>query len=196
VDNERLIWPPDFTYRESKLHIAELAAARIAALSPQRRVVVQAGGCAGLWPRALAKHFEAVYTFEPEATNFQCLVHNCDNPCIYPFRIALGDRPRTAGLDRHKAGAGLWRLAGDGSIPVLTLDSFCLPACDALVLDVEGSELDVLRGAGRTIATHRPLLWFEFMHGTDALAAWLSDHGYDRPRLGLQNDWYSLALCG
>lgn len=195
-----LVWPPDFKFRARKIGVAMAAAQMIAWICPQRRVVVQAGGCAGLWPRALAAHFEAVYTFEPDEQNFDCLTRNtAGTPNIYKHDCALSDRRGTTGLARPKAGAGLWHLAGDGDIEVVTLDWFlidCRPdvPVDALALDVEGSEPAVLRGAERTIARHRPLLWFEYLHNQEAIAEWLTGHGYGPPRPGLGPDWYSLPL--
>jgi len=72
-----------------------------------------------------------------------------------------------------------------------------LPADHAvrlLKIDVEGGELGVLRGAARTLATHRPVIVFE--HGLGAadfydtrpetLADLLAEHGY---RINLLDRW-------
>lgn len=177
-----MVLPPDFKNVAHKVLTAHSAASQLAALCPSRRVVVQAGGCAGLWPMALADVFETVYTFEPDALNFGALVHNCgDRPQVYPIRGALGAIAGQMGLSRPKAGAGLWRLDGAGAVPVLPLDAFQLPALDALVLDVEGSELDALIGAARTIHRCRPVIWLEWVHHTAALTEWLQAYGYDGP---------------
>jgi len=52
---------------------------------------------------------------------------------------------------------------GRGLIPVsmITLDDLSLESCNLIKIDVEGMELDVLLGAGETIARHRPPIYFE-----------------------------------
>jgi FkbM family methyltransferase len=187
-----VIYPPDFTYPAQKAATAQLIAACVAGLAPKRRVVVQAGGCSGLWPMALAHHFETVYTFEPEPANFAALAQNCRGLAnVHATRAALSDRVGTAGLTRPKVQAGLWRLEGEGDVPLLPLDSLGLSRVDALVLDVEGHEVQALRGAERVIAAHRPLLWFEYLHHAAAIDEFLAERGYTAPAHGIGGDWYS-----
>jgi FkbM family methyltransferase len=187
-----MVFPPDFTFPVEKWETAQYAAQSIAGLSAERRVVVQAGGCAGLWPVALSKYFAHVYTFEPALVNFECLQANvaaCAN--ITAVQAALGDTYRSVGLTRPKPKAGLWRVEGEGYIEMLPLDDLLGDvALDALVLDVEGSELQALRGAERLITTHKPLLWFE--HRTAEVDGFLTAHGYTPPLHGLGGDCYSV----
>lgn len=52
--------------------------------------------------------------------------------------------------------------AGTGRpVPMITIDSLDLPACDLIKADVEGHERAVLAGAGRTLARFRPVLLLE-----------------------------------
>lgn len=49
-----------------------------------------------------------------------------------------------------------------GTIPQITLDDFCtrhMLIPDAITMDVEGSELRVLKGSERILRAHRPLVW-------------------------------------
>jgi FkbM family methyltransferase len=47
------------------------------------------------------------------------------------------------------------------AVEVITLDSLDLAACHLIKIDVEGMEIDVLRGAEQTIRKHRPLIYME-----------------------------------
>lgn len=187
-------FPPDFTFPVQKTATAQIAAAGIAGLAPGLRVVVQAGGCSGLWALALAKHFERVYTFEPEPLNFRCLRANVvDTPNIEAFDFALGEARKNVGMTRPKPKAGLWRVDGDGDIPMVRLDDVIGEAVDAIVLDVEGSEVQAWQGAERLIAACRPLLWFEYLQHTGAIDAFLAAHGYTKPApCGVGGDYYSV----
>ena len=189
-----MIFPPDFTVPDVKTAVAELAAKCIAGLSAGRRAVVQAGGCSGLWPLALAQHFEAVYTFEPAPGNFEYLRANVAGvPHISAYDYALGETRGRVGLTRPKERAGLWQVNGDGEIPMVTLDEFLGDvAIDAIVLDVEGHEAQALRGAERVILAHRPMLWFEFLNNTEAITDVLRDYGYREPTRAIGNDFYSV----
>lgn len=188
-----MTYPPDFTYPHEKLATAARAAQSIAGLASGHRGVVQAGGCSGMWPLALAPYFERVYTFEPEPMNVQCLRANvADARNISASACAVGDRRASVGLTRPKVQAGLWRVDGDGDIPMVRLDDVVDDAVDAIVLDVEGFEVQALRGAERLIAEHRPLLWFEFLHHIEAIEAFLAAHGYMKPMHGMGGDCYSI----
>ena len=85
-------WPPYFKVPGAKAHLALFGAGIIASLSdPRRRNVIQAGGCAGLWPLALSSLFDHVYTFEAGPTNFTCLQYNIrgvSNITAYDYALA------------------------------------------------------------------------------------------------------------
>jgi FkbM family methyltransferase len=53
------------------------------------------------------------------------------------------------------------RDASGERVPVVTIDGLALPRCHFVKVDVEGMELDVLRGAEQTIRRCRPLLYVE-----------------------------------
>lgn len=56
-------------------------------------------------------------------------------------------------------------------VEMITLDSLKLRACHLIKIDVEGMEIDVLRGATETIKVHRPLIYMESQHDADGRAA-------------------------
>lgn len=81
-----------------------------------------------------------------------------------------------------------------GSTPQTTLDDWVAAngiAPDAITVDVEGAELRVMRGAARTLAEHRPLVWIS-VH-PDMMVRQYGDTGMDLYRLmrdaGYTADW-------
>ena len=142
-------------------------------LARQHHVVVQAGGHAGFWPLYLARSFENVYTFEPDHILFRCLERNTfrypvENRRIKKYNMALGAEMRDTKMRRHRS-VGSWRVddvAGTDVIRMVTIDHLALEACDALVLDVEGYELDVLKGAVKTLARFKPVVHLEVLTGS------------------------------
>lgn len=82
--------------------------------------------------------------------------------------------------DNNYGGVPL-RNGGNGErVPIVTLDSLALPSCALIKIDVEGMELDVLRGASETIRRHQPRLFVE-NNGTDRsppLISWLLEQNY------------------
>lgn len=180
--------------RAQRLMTAQYAATRIAALCPQRRVCVQAGGHVGLWPQCLAGHFEAVYTFEPDAQNWACLVKNVTAQNVYAARGVLGAGPGGVSLYRTKEKSGLWRTQPGGPVPTYTVDALGLTALDALVLDIEGDEWTAIRGAKASIVRFRPVVWFEARFAQSAeVIGFLSGLGYSQPTHTLGRDLAMVA---
>lgn len=128
-------------------------------------LAIQAGGNCGFIPRLLDKHFEFVYTFEPDNLNFICLCLNNPGPNIYKFQQCLGEKPGVVGMIKRpfKSSAGYINNK-DGVVPITTIDSFNFKTCDLIQLDIEGYEYYALKGAEKTILKHRPVLHLE-MHG-------------------------------
>jgi FkbM family methyltransferase len=155
----------------------------------QRRTAVQAGGNVGIWPMHLSKYFNHVHTFEPDPANYACLLRNVARiPNISSTRVALGDRETIAVLQVVQGNSGASYLESPGSgvgVPVITLDSLNLSDVDLLQLDVEGFELQALKGARETIRRCAPLIVLELKglgerHGySDAdVIEYLSTLGY------------------
>ena len=124
---------------------------------------IQAGGNCGVWPNALAKKFDTVYTFEPDPDNFRCLVHNVRGKNVIKLQagLGMGDESPTD-MFREKDNCGAYQLNGaPGAIPVISIDSLNLPKCGLIYLDIEGYEPFALQGAKKTIARCRPVIALE-----------------------------------
>lgn len=132
----------------------------------QRRVCLQAGGACGIWPLRFSTLFDTVYTFEPNPDSFLCLNYNCDARTVFRCEAALFSRNGFAGMNVHakeraNVGARFVDLTKNDGIPLLRIDSFAFEDVDLVQLDVEGSELDALKGARRTIERCRPVIVIE-----------------------------------
>jgi FkbM family methyltransferase len=134
-----------------------------------RRTAIQAGGNLGIWPIALALHFERVITVEPDEENHAALMLNLDERLlgfnrerVRAYRGAFGARPGTAAIERfdpHNVGAH--RIKGGAEFSVMRIDSLEVDDCDLLQLDVEGFEHFAVQGAERTIKTSWPTIVLE-----------------------------------
>lgn len=131
-------------------------------LCTKRRSAVQAGGHVGVWPKFLSRFFGQVYTFEPDLANFLALNRNCPETHIYRAQAALGNVHLPIDLTVHPNNIGGHHVNGsEGWIPQFRIDDLGLKDCDLIVLDVEGSELDAIRGAVATIDRSSPVLHLE-----------------------------------
>lgn len=188
INEHGWLWPKGdrFTWPTVKGELAEIP--ELVSLCQNKRVCVQAGGNGGLWPDHLAQLFDTVYTFEPDPINFRCLVHNVARDNVVFMQAALGEQASFIAMDRWcgPQNPGANRVQSGGHIPVLALDSLKLEDVDLLQLDIEGYELNALRGAEETIARCRPVICLELRNhshhfGTndDSIRSWVRDRGYE-----------------
>jgi len=113
----------------------------------------------------------AVHAFEPQRLVFQALCANLAlNSCanVFVHQAAVGAEPGhilvPAIPPEQGANFGGVTLAGVTAgerVPLITIDSLGLAQCHAMKIDVEGMEVEALRGASETIKAHRPLLYVE-----------------------------------
>lgn len=126
------------------------------------RIAVDAGGHIGLWAIEMAKHFDRVLSFEPLEKNVVCHHMNTeDYTNIELHDYALGAKAgRTGYTEGHNTGSG-FTFGNDGTIEVVTIDSYNLPSCGLIKADVEGHEYNVLMGARDTLQRCHPVVIIE-----------------------------------
>lgn len=159
---DRGFWWPDQDIHCRAVVLDEVDKLReVSALCVGKQVAVQAGGNVGVFPRWLAQVFGAVYTFEPDQENFECLCKNVPERNVFKFPAALAAQHRGVDLARQADNVGAHQVDGLGPIPTLRIDDLCLSACDLIYLDIEGCEWLALLGGAETINAYRPVIAFE-----------------------------------
>jgi len=127
----------------------------------QKRTAIDIGASYGWMTIPFAQHFQNVYAFEllPEVT--ECLEYNTSHLSnVSVKKTGLSFEKTNVPVERHLA-TGLTTI-GDGKrsklLPVTTLDEYNLTNVDLIKLDVEGHELDVLKGAKHTLTNNSPVI--------------------------------------
>lgn len=157
-------------------------------------VVIDVGANVGIYVHALRRRGAFVEAFEPQpACSTVLKAYAAANPTVRVHEVALGSSEAVASLsipiERGRLARGsatIGRVAGAHeviTVPVRTLDSFSFERVNAIKIDVEGAELEVLRGATDTLQRARPLLLVEVeqRHHSRPITevfAWLEEHGY------------------
>lgn len=160
IERDGFLWPADDDWCHKVIHQELPDLDRAVALAKGKSVSIQAGGNVGVWAAHLAKSFRLVVTVEPDATNYECLKLNVPTNVVHR-NAGLGAVTGSIGLVNVAGNAGAHYAKQEGDIPVVTIDSMELNACDLICLDVEGSEPAALKGAEQTIRKFRPVIMFE-----------------------------------
>lgn len=180
-------------------------------------VAIDVGANIGLWSRVLARHFQVVHCFEPQAMARACLARNApfNNVVIYPFALGAGSGEVDLNVNRLALGGAMIDMTGRVKsaltekylsaaerVLVRALDDFNL-APDFVKIDVQGFESEVLRGSERTLKTHKPVIICEAGGGVDKMSGRddsaeareiLSGYGFvEADRVG--NDLIMVARC-
>jgi FkbM family methyltransferase len=165
-----------------------IMAAIAGSLRGRKTLAVDVGAHVGLLTVALARRFQRVLSFEPNAFNYRLLTANvalnrlsnveCINGALYSgcVELSLGkseqqeiEVPLTPegdfdGLSATNLGAYTFTPDGTGIFRAMarTLDSYNLEDLAFLKIDVQGADGEVIAGATETIRRCRPVIVFEW----------------------------------
>jgi len=139
----------------------------------QKRVAVDVGCHYGFFTRFLSEHFETVHAFDFANDIYRCFETNmqkfgCTNVIAHPY--GLGETEKNVATNdwfsRHGRRGPLGNhidLNGTNKEhKIKSLDSHSIGNVDLMMVDTEGYELNVLKGAEQTIKDYKPVLVLEF----------------------------------
>lgn len=136
-------------------------------------LVIQAGGCCGMYPRFYSNYFDEIWSFEPSSINFRYLEENCRGSKFHLHHVALGSEQKMVSfLKGREANVGEGRVVEyDGSDPVrmMVIDDLEPKSCGLIHLDLEGYEENALHGSLETITKFKPVIITECHGGEDFL---------------------------
>lgn len=133
---------------------------------------VDIGGFDGFTSREFARRcprYNSIHLFEPEKTNMEGAKRNLANQeNTYFYEVGLSNTNKT--LKFSSTGSSS-KVSSDGDIEinVIRLDELPLKDVTFLKMDIEGSELDALRGAKDLIASLKPRLAISVYHRSEDL---------------------------
>jgi FkbM family methyltransferase len=168
-------------------------------LAQPGQIVLDVGANIGGHTIPLAQHVGAqgrVYAFEPQRIPFGILCANVTLNAltnVWPMWTAVGNPQggrsgvRVPVIDPNQPSnfGGVSLVDGSTaalveSVPLVSIDRLELPGCGMMKIDVEGMEAEALRGARKTIAKYRPVMYVENdrREKSAALIRLLTDWGY------------------
>jgi FkbM family methyltransferase len=139
-----------------------------------KRTCLDIGAHVGLWSRSLAREFQTVVAFEPVPEHIECFRRNLAGVTdrvtkkVYIYEYALGsaDCKLHIGVTPENSGNAHILTGGAGiEVRVKRLDDHVFHDIDFIKIDVEGFELDVIKGGAATIKAHKPVMVVEQKKG-------------------------------
>jgi FkbM family methyltransferase len=127
----------------------------------QFRTALDIGGNVGFWSKDMCERFQRVEIFEPDLSNTECLRLNLDQYKNYTLHeVGLSNENKNKEFYKSEVSSGGHTFHQDtlrggafsvSVIEVKTLDSYHFTDVDFIKIDTQGSELDILQGAKRTL---------------------------------------------
>ncbi|MCK1795792.1 FkbM family methyltransferase [Streptomyces sp. XM4193] len=177
---------------------------RLADFCPRGGTAVDIGGWYGPWTRRLARRVDRVVTVEPVPHLARALRATCPAN-VDVVQAAAAETPGSATLHLPSGGRGdqgISSLVRRGEVhsttlevPTVSVDALEPRDVRVLKVDVDGSELAVLRGARETVAKWRPALFVELevrIQPLEPVLELMAEYGYDAWVLP-DRDWLPLG---
>ena len=153
---------------------------------------IDCGACYGFWTYLLQPYFKNIYAFELVNAHRICFLKNMENFHISNYKLfpfGLGNKAINCSVGNNVWAIEKFGYAAfnahviedkNGDEKIRTLDSFNLSNISFIKIDVEGYEINLLKGAYETIRRDKPVIFIEKTITNDNdLVNFLNDLGYD-----------------
>jgi FkbM family methyltransferase len=120
------------------------------------KTVIDIGAWCGTWAKAMEPFARKVIAFEPDKIHFACLQRNCTINCD-PRMEAVGAEIGEISLTVDNFTQAK-RVLEKGTIRMINLDCMNYQDVDMIKIDVEGYEMQVLKGATKTLENTKYLM--------------------------------------
>lgn len=140
-------------------------------LDRETSVVYDIGGNIGYHTLAFSLHSKTVHSFEPNNDNYTLLVRNTvHRKNVINHNVAVSDtdgRGFINTFNKNTSGNyGECKLSNEGQdTELVKIDSLDIEKPDLIKIDVEGHEYQVFCGMINTIKKHKPVIFYENLHG-------------------------------
>ena len=118
--------------------------------------VLDIGAWVGTWTMKINPFCGRVIAFEPDPLHYECLVKNVPEE-VETHQLAVGNDKKMISLSEDNFTQAK-RVVGEGNIPMVTIDSLNFTDVDLIKIDVEGYEMEVLKGADKTLEKAKYLM--------------------------------------
>ena len=115
-------------------------------------LIVDIGAWCGTWTLSMQQYAKNIYCYEPNKVHFECLTRNLSmHENVRLYNQAIGNEDGFVKLTEETATQNTRVLLEKGQTKIDKLDSLNLQGVDFIKIDVEGLEMEVLKGAEKTL---------------------------------------------
>jgi len=115
-------------------------------------LIVDIGAWCGTWSLSMNQFAKNIHCYEPNKLHYECLSRNLSiHSHVRLYNQAIGNNDGFVNLTEESATQNTRVLLEEGKTKINKLDSLDLQGVDFIKIDVEGLEMQVLKGAERTL---------------------------------------------
>tara|TARA_B100000676_G_C17999045_1_gene799721 strand:+ start:184 stop:825 length:642 start_codon:yes stop_codon:yes gene_type:complete len=115
-------------------------------------LIVDVGAWCGTWTLSMLKYAKNIHCYEPNNLHYGCLTRNINSYSnVESYNQAVGNKDGYVKLTEEIATQNTRVLLENGETKINKLDSLGYKHVDFIKIDVEGLEMEVLKGAANTL---------------------------------------------
>jgi|TARA_R110001592_G_scaffold109776_1_gene305718 FkbM family methyltransferase len=115
-------------------------------------LIVDVGAWCGTWTLSMQQYAKNIHCYEPNKLHYECLSRNLSTHShVNLYNQAVGNEDGFVKLTEESATQNTRVLLEKGETKINKLDSLDTAGIDMIKIDVEGLEMEVLKGAGKTL---------------------------------------------